>query len=370
MATIRNYPMTSSAILRLNFLKNRIQKDPVYQRNGDVWSLEKRQLLMDSILNDYDIPKIYFHALNQSNASNKNREFDYAIIDGRQRLEALWGFMNDEWSLSADFEYLADKTVKAGGLRYSNLARNYPELKVFFDSFNLPITVVETDDIDLIEDMFSRLNEAVPLNAAEKRNSLGGQMASCIRDVAENEFFTRCLKLTNKRYQHREIAARLLFIEYSIKKYGRIQDTKKAYLDLMVKNYRNGEVLDLADVRTPTWEAITRLATVFSSKDELLGTQASVPIYYLCAQSAIEMGNPDLITREGIINFNAKLIENRGKAEIDLGTADYTLLQYEHMAQQGTNDAASIRERAEIMCGFLGIVPNAKITAVERTYEK
>jgi uncharacterized protein with ParB-like and HNH nuclease domain len=105
MSTIRTYPMTSSAILRLNFLKERIQKNPVYQRNGDVWTLEKKQLLMDSILNDYDIPKLYFHALTNANSSSRDREFDYAIVDGRQRLEAIWGFMNDEWSLASDFEY-------------------------------------------------------------------------------------------------------------------------------------------------------------------------------------------------------------------------------------------------------------------------
>jgi Protein of unknown function DUF262 len=368
MPTIRTYPMTSSAILRLNFLKERIQKDPLYQRNGDVWTLEKKQLLMDSILNDYDIPKLYFHALTNANTSSKDREFDYAIVDGRQRLEAIWGFMNDEWSLAIDFEYLADPNVKAGGLRYSDLARRYPELKVFFDTFNLPITIVETDDLDLIEDMFSRLNEAVPLNAAEKRISIGGPMASCIRDVSSLTFFTQCLRLGNRRFQHREIAARLLFIEYAFQKYGRIQDTKKPYLDMMVKNFRDGEIIALESVLNPTTDVLNLLSNVFSPRDELLATQAGIPIYYLCVQSAIEAGQTHLVSRDRIIEFYSTLASNRAAAETDMALANYRLLEYERMTQQGTNDSASIRERAAILCEFLGVSPNHKITSLERAH--
>jgi hypothetical protein len=366
MPTIRTYPMTSSAILRLNFLKDRIQKNPVYQRNGDVWTLEKKQLLMDSILNDYDIPKLYFHALSNANSTARDREFDYAIVDGRQRLEAIWGFMNDEWSLANDFEYLANPSVQAGELRYSDLAMRYPELKVFFDTFNLPITIVETDDLDLIEDMFSRLNEAVPLNSAEKRNSIGGQMASCIRDVSNLTFFTNCVRLGNRRFQHREIAARLLFIEYAFTKYGRIQDTKKPYLDMMVKNFRDGESIDLESLLATTTAVLHQLSNLFLQKDELLTYQAGIPIYYLCVQSAIDSKQTKLVSRERIVDFYTELASNRVNAAENLASANYRLLEYGRMTQQGTNDSTSIRERAAILCEFLGVTPNQKITSVER----
>ncbi len=71
-----------------------------------------------------------------------------------------------------DFDYLADSKVKAGGLTYQDLATEYPKIKIRFDSYILPVILVETEDNDLIEEMFSRLNEAVPLNAAEKEMHL------------------------------------------------------------------------------------------------------------------------------------------------------------------------------------------------------
>ena len=55
--------MPNSAILRLNADKEEINTSPEYQREGDIWTKEKKQLLVDSILNDSDIPKIYFHTL-------------------------------------------------------------------------------------------------------------------------------------------------------------------------------------------------------------------------------------------------------------------------------------------------------------------
>src|SRR5258705_12023868 len=171
MVVLKTYPYPNSAILRLNSERQFINVEPPYQRRGDIWTLEKKQLLIDSILNDYDIPKLYFHTISRKQRVADGTEFDYAIIDGRQRLQTIWSFIDDEFPLAEEFVYLADETVSAGGMKYSEIASAYPRLKIRFDSFTLPIVCLETEDLDLIEDMFSRLNEAVPLSAAEKRHA-------------------------------------------------------------------------------------------------------------------------------------------------------------------------------------------------------
>jgi hypothetical protein len=118
---------------------------------------------------------------------------------------------------------------------------------------------LETDDLDVIEDMFSRLNEAVPLSAAEKRNAIGGPMAQCIRDVADHDFFGSKVRFSNRRYQHREVAARLLFIEFSLSVNDRLLDTKKPYLDDMVRQYKDGKVPGLAKLRARTLQTLNLL---------------------------------------------------------------------------------------------------------------
>lgn len=162
MGTIRTTPLNHPTIMKIYAEKNEINLEPDYQRKGSIWSLDKKQLLIDSILNDYDIPKIYFHELQQ------DEKYQYSVIDGRQRLQAIWEFMDGVFSLSSEFKYFKNPDLDLSSLNYNDLANKYPKIRINFDSFNLPIIIVQTEDVDLIDDMFSRLNEAVPLNAAEK----------------------------------------------------------------------------------------------------------------------------------------------------------------------------------------------------------
>ena len=133
--TIKTYPMNNSAIIRVNSDREYINTSPEYQRNSEVWTLEKKQLLIDSILNEYDIPKLYFHIL----PSNPKSRLQYAIIDGRQRIETIWAFIDNKFPLAHDFEYLKDDSIKLANLTYSDLAQKYPKIKIIFDGFSLPI---------------------------------------------------------------------------------------------------------------------------------------------------------------------------------------------------------------------------------------
>ena len=126
--------------------------------------------------------------------------------------------------------------------------------------------------------MFSRLNEAVPLSSAEKRNAIGGPMAECIRAIADHHFFRDRVRFGNKRYQHREVSARLLFLEYSLIFQQKIVDTKKPYLDDMVRKYKRGEARNLAKVRSDTTAVLNNLDAVFVSQDDLLRSQSAIPI--------------------------------------------------------------------------------------------
>ena len=88
--------------------EQRIQLDPDYQRLSDIWTLDKRQLLLDSILNGFDIPKLYFHKFSPP-IKKGSATYDYAIVDGKQRLETIWQFIRGKIALADDFELLKSK---------------------------------------------------------------------------------------------------------------------------------------------------------------------------------------------------------------------------------------------------------------------
>ncbi len=355
MPTLKTYPKNNSAILRINSERSIIDVSPEYQRQGEIWNLEKRQLLIDSILNDYDIPKLYFHALPRSRTSKSSNPFEYAIIDGKQRIETIWSFIDGKFSLARDFKFYKDPSVQAGNLTYSDLAKKYPNLKIIFDSFVLPIVLVDTDDIELIEDMFSRLNEAVPLNAAEKRTAIGGPMARTINHVSQHDFFKQKAYFTNRRFQYREVAAKLLYLEHLVVySEGKMSDTKKPYLDAFVREYKKNKKYDAGLIESRVTGVLDKMYSIFEPKDKLLKSTI-IPIYYLLVRDAVEKEKLKAVKRTELERFDENVRENRKIAEEDITKANFDLLEFDRMSQQGTNDSASIRERLRILSDYLGI---------------
>lgn len=352
MSYISVVPLQNYTILRTYSEREAIELAPHYQRLGGIWSVAKKQLLIDSILNEYDIPKIYFHDLGREHRKLKGSA--YAVIDGRQRLEAIWGFIDGEFNISDDFVYQDDENIKLAGMGYEDISQKYPKIKIKFDSFVLPIISVTTDDMDLIEDMFSRLNEAVPLNAAEKRNAFGGNMVALIRGFVHHDFFTKKIHINNNRYKHHEIVTKFLFIEKCLLNDKKIIDTKKEYLDSFVKEYREKSSISI-EIRKNVTMVLDTLKGIFNDKDELLSAQGNMPIYYLLVREALRTDEVSKITRERLDDFLRSVKSNRDIAADDLVNAKFELLEFDKLSQQGTNDASNIKERVRILQEFFGL---------------
>jgi uncharacterized protein with ParB-like and HNH nuclease domain len=82
----------------------KINLQPEYQR-GAVWSKSQKQLLIDSILRDLDIPKIYLREID-------NSEFGEEAIDGQQRLTAISEFYSDSFPLAKDADPVQGFDIK------------------------------------------------------------------------------------------------------------------------------------------------------------------------------------------------------------------------------------------------------------------
>ena len=78
------------------YRKNKLIVNRRYQRKL-VWTKAEKQGLIDSILLNYPIPLILFGRFN-----NKGEDM-YEIIDGMQRLNAIFGFIENQFSVNNDF---------------------------------------------------------------------------------------------------------------------------------------------------------------------------------------------------------------------------------------------------------------------------
>lgn len=282
---------------------------PTYQRQSDIWGESRRQLFIDSLINGYDIPKLYFHDLSWNEKGPNKR---YAIIDGKQRLEAIHAFIQGDFALSDEFEDIEQESVEsarnAAGLGYRELAKKHPDLKARFDKAELPIVLVQTDDREFIEEMFSRLNEAVPLNAPEKRNALGGPLPRQIRRLAREPFFISRLAFPNARYRHLDLATKFIYMEYK----GGLTDLKKRDLDNFVKHFKTQKLVKKsAELYSRASSILQKMSAVFVQFDPLLESVGMITIYYHLFREAFDGRWLDKIDRGTLVKFDDKRAQNR-----------------------------------------------------------
>lgn len=187
--------LTISNLLR-RIEKGSLQLRPDYQRE-EVWTSYQERLLIDSILQDLDIPKIYIRETDDGSPNE--------VVDGQQRLTACKRFVADGVKILDEADPVRDE--KIAGKTFSQLS---DDLQDEFLNANLDIVFLNPSFTDeQIEDMFLRLQQGTPLNAAEKRRALPGKMRDVVANLAKNNVFSLC-SFSSKRYGFEDAVAKIL----------------------------------------------------------------------------------------------------------------------------------------------------------------
>ncbi len=309
---IESLPAAEARVDRLAEGMARFELHPSYQRQSDVWGEEKRQLFIDSLINGYDVPKLYFHRL-----TGKGKHAPgFAIVDGKQRLEAIRLFLDSKVPLSPDFiDVTADESPDAAaGKTFEKLTSEHPALASRLLRRSLDIVVIETEDLEIIEELFSRLNEAVPLNAPEKRNAFGGPMPPIIRRLVKDHiFFSDRLPIENTRYRQFDLVTKFLYLTEA----DAFVPTKKRALD--VRGYREASERNANEAKTRAdglAERVTSLlnamAGVFEDQDDLLTSVGLVTVYFMAFLIASrDAGLKKRLKRERLLEFDRVRRHNR-----------------------------------------------------------
>ena len=342
--------LSDSTVMLMYLERDRVFMSPPYQRESEVWNLYKKQLLIDSLINGYDIPKLYLHEYAKAKRQAQ-KLFKYAIVDGKQRLSAIWEFMDGGFVLGSDITYLRDPKLNLAGLSYEDLRREHPTVHARFTGRTLSVITIRTEDTDLIEDMFSRLNEAVPLNAAEKRNAFGGPVPLAVRELVKVNFFSNKVSISNTRYRHHDLAVKFLYLEYK----GTPAETKKLTLDNFVRDFAKRKLVKkTANLKAAVVAILDTLSALFKDKDPLLKSPGTAVVYYLLFRTIATHAECKAPHRTDLARFEKALEDNRLRAEQDLAAADYEMLEYDRLSQT-PNDASAIEFRLKVLQKFLGI---------------
>jgi hypothetical protein len=168
--------------------KSQINPKPQYQRTF-VWGVPKQQLLIDSILRGYDLPKFYLRE------TPNDPIYRYEVTDGQQRMKAIWGFNELVYSLG-DFVI---ENLNTRGLKRDSLISSMLD-KIL--GFRLSIAVIKDATQEEIRTLFARLQMGERLNPVELRHAMQSNFGNIVVSIIDNHnFFNNC-NISEARYNN------------------------------------------------------------------------------------------------------------------------------------------------------------------------
>ena len=318
--------------------KHRINTNPDFQRPA-VWSLSQKQLLIDTILRGYDIPKLYWRKISKSPEK-------YEVVDGQQRLRTIFEFNADAFSLAKNADDI--EGVVVAKMHYSDLPE---DLRLTFDTYGLDVIVLSDTSEEEVREMFLRLQNGTSLKAQEKRNAMPGKMRDFIKELAEHKFFLSC-GFSNSRFSYDQIAAQVTAIELN----GGPCHVRNTNLNSM---YVTELEFDSASQKARKIHRVLEyLAQAFTEKTPELERYSVISLYALvshCLEKYVIKGREDDL-RNWFIDFEATRSPKEG---LNVDTADPELLAYKERTSHSTDAQDSILWRHDyLLRKFFEVVPD------------
>lgn len=353
MSILRISPHKPMTLIWWSKNRDQIDFNPPYQRRGRLWSSADKAYLIDSIINGFDVPKLYLADFQFGQSKLNTARLPYAIIDGKQRLEAVFDFFDNNLTLRADFKYRKNIDLKLSGLSLKDLKNSYPSVADDFENASLDIMSVFAEQEDDIHDIFVRLNRSKPLTGAEVRNAIVGPVPEVIRTLASHDFFLENIRFGVSRAGDLNAAAKVLFFEYE----NAMMPTKKTNLDEFANEKDiNKDKLELASRRVI--DTLDVMAEVFIPKDTLLASAGIFPVYYWFIRG-IRPGAHGFV-REFLVWFENARRENRERQKLQRGSDLNPNLARFDTLNRSTNDQQSHLGRVDILDKiFLEWLPDA-----------
>lgn len=316
--------LRSRAIDKVYKRRDKIEM-PDFQRE-EVWPESKKQLLVDSILHGWHLPKFYF---------KKQEDGSVDCVDGQQRLTAIFEFFDEQLVLSEPSQKEFGATI------YSDLP---DEVSDAFDDFEIEIEEIEDATSEELEELFRRLQLGTPLNTAEKINAVLGDIRDFCHDCAKLPFLKEKLPVKNTRFTHFEIVARWAFIESrGIQPQMRLKQLEEFFK-------ANKTFSKESDVAKRIIGALRFLNTAFDTKPSFVANRANSLSVCMLASKVVGAGLNSGSHAKEFAGF-LKLFFSQLSAEVQKGVqaGDKELLQYQQAISSGSTGGDSISTRIRIL---------------------
>lgn len=205
--------------------------DNSFQRRG-VWVEKDKISLIESILLGYPIPELYLWETGIGEDADNPGELTYSIVDGQQRITAVWEFINDKFPLKPS--YLEFSNADYAGKTFSQLIKmEHHNFKNDFWLYKFYVRTISSElSIDEIKKMFLRLNRTnSSLNPQELRNAeFNGLFIKLADKISFLEFWNKHTIFTKSDLRRMNdiqiISTMLMFLRQGISDTGQVNINK------------------------------------------------------------------------------------------------------------------------------------------------
>ena len=329
-------------------IKERIDTNPDFQRPA-VWSRPQKQLLIDTILRGYDIPKLYW----RKTGSKPDR---YDVVDGQQRLRAVWEYHAGAFALPKGTEPIDDSPVASA--KYEGLP---DDLRIRFDTYPLDVVILSETDEEEVREMFLRLQNGTTLKAQEKRNAMPGEMRDFVKVLAADPFFPNC-NFSNSRFTYDHIAAQMTLIELE----GGPCNVRNSNLNKMYGDHKSFDASGLKAKKIK--RVLDYLLHAFPEKTPELERYNAISLYTLVSslleRYVVQSRHEAIAT--WFIGFEAY---RREQDKLPDGECDPEILVYHDRISHSTDAVDSITWRHDFLLRkFFEAVPDIELKDSQRLF--
>jgi hypothetical protein len=256
----------------------RIDLDADYQREV-IWSRKQQLELLDSIIRDIDIPKLYLVEVDDSN------QYDYECIDGKQRMTTILQFFKP------DPDEESPLTVEVTGKKYTyaELKQKHPTIAKFIEKYELSFTIYKAfnDDGEFVRQIFRRLQLGVRLNTGELLKTRTGTIKDFIyNEIGNDGPFFRNSNLSLKRFSRPFTLAQICINSFSRAKTGEFIRARYDDLSEFFEEYQNLDKKDESLIRIKN--VLKKMDTAFGENAFQISSRAVAVTGYLFAEELVK----------------------------------------------------------------------------------
>lgn len=319
----------------------RIDLDADYQREK-IWSTKQQELLIDSVLLDIDIPKIYLVEV------LKNKQFEFECIDGKQRINTLLRYFKP------DPDEESPLTVRVLDKKYTfkQLKTAHPSVAKKIENYELSFSFYKPVEEEFIREIFRRLQLGIRLNSGELLKSRTGTIRDFIyKEIGSEGPFLKHTSLSEKRFSRQFTLTQIILNSFSRSKdngefvRARLQDIEDFFEENHDLDKNDSNLVRIKKVLKEMDAAFKEEASIISSRAVAVST-------FLFVEEMIK--NRKIALLPDFVEFLIKLL-NDVKDNMDLLSKfqkpknAHLLDEFQKYVIQASVEAYSIKRRHEYL---------------------